>query len=348
MLANDAAAEQLDVAPRSRDLWPDALPKDDASTEQDEESGLICVGASVSEEESVIGPGGERTLLTSRKPVRILDETLLLSTSLDITERKARREGAGAARLFRRADRAPQPQPDPAARRGTRFGARGRASASRSPSSTSTISSTSTTTTATRSATRCWSRSRERIASRLRDDRHARAHQRRRVPAAARPGRERTRRSARSVDASARRAQAAVPHRGLRDLHLGLDRREHLSGARPTLRGAAPQRRQRDVSRQERAPRAAPSIFDLKHRARRSRRAWSWSSGCGSPSATASSAARSSPRSISAPRRWSGFETLVRWRDEDGEIQPPSAFVGLADRARADRPDHPFRARARR
>jgi diguanylate cyclase (GGDEF)-like protein/PAS domain S-box-containing protein len=25
-----------------------------------------------------------------------------------------------------------------------------------------------------------------------------------------------------------------------------------------------------------------------------------------------------------------GFETLVRWRDEDGEIQPPSAFVGLA------------------
>jgi diguanylate cyclase (GGDEF)-like protein/PAS domain S-box-containing protein len=25
-----------------------------------------------------------------------------------------------------------------------------------------------------------------------------------------------------------------------------------------------------------------------------------------------------------------GFETLVRWRDEDGEIQPPSSFVGLA------------------
>ena len=25
-----------------------------------------------------------------------------------------------------------------------------------------------------------------------------------------------------------------------------------------------------------------------------------------------------------------GFETLVRWRDEDGEIQPPSTFVGLA------------------
>ncbi len=25
-----------------------------------------------------------------------------------------------------------------------------------------------------------------------------------------------------------------------------------------------------------------------------------------------------------------GFETLVRWRDDDGEIQPPSTFVGLA------------------
>jgi c-di-GMP phosphodiesterase Gmr len=25
-----------------------------------------------------------------------------------------------------------------------------------------------------------------------------------------------------------------------------------------------------------------------------------------------------------------GFETLVRWRDDDGEIQPPSSFVGLA------------------
>jgi diguanylate cyclase (GGDEF)-like protein/PAS domain S-box-containing protein len=25
-----------------------------------------------------------------------------------------------------------------------------------------------------------------------------------------------------------------------------------------------------------------------------------------------------------------GFETLVRWRDDDGEIQPPSAFIGLA------------------
>jgi predicted signal transduction protein with EAL and GGDEF domain len=25
-----------------------------------------------------------------------------------------------------------------------------------------------------------------------------------------------------------------------------------------------------------------------------------------------------------------GFETLVRWRDDDGEIQPPSSFIGLA------------------
>ena len=25
-----------------------------------------------------------------------------------------------------------------------------------------------------------------------------------------------------------------------------------------------------------------------------------------------------------------GFETLVRWRDEDGEIQPPGEFIELA------------------
>ena len=38
--------------------------------------------------EETVGPDGERTLLTSHKPVRIFDETLLLSASLDITERK--------------------------------------------------------------------------------------------------------------------------------------------------------------------------------------------------------------------------------------------------------------------
>src|SRR3954465_3260386 len=39
-------------------------------------------------EENLAGPAGERTLLTRRKPVRILDQPLVLSTSLDITERK--------------------------------------------------------------------------------------------------------------------------------------------------------------------------------------------------------------------------------------------------------------------
>ena len=39
-------------------------------------------------EEAVVGPAGERKLLTSRKPVRILHEAFVLSTSLDITERK--------------------------------------------------------------------------------------------------------------------------------------------------------------------------------------------------------------------------------------------------------------------
>src|SRR4051812_45983415 len=39
-------------------------------------------------EENLADPAGERTLLTRRKSVRILDQTLLLSTSFDITERK--------------------------------------------------------------------------------------------------------------------------------------------------------------------------------------------------------------------------------------------------------------------
>ncbi len=39
-------------------------------------------------EERVAGRAGERTWLTSRKPVRIFKETMLLSTSLDITERR--------------------------------------------------------------------------------------------------------------------------------------------------------------------------------------------------------------------------------------------------------------------
>jgi cyclic di-GMP phosphodiesterase Gmr len=39
-------------------------------------------------EENISGPAGERTFLTRRKPVRILDQPLLVSTSLDITERK--------------------------------------------------------------------------------------------------------------------------------------------------------------------------------------------------------------------------------------------------------------------
>ena len=42
----------------------------------------------VTVEEAVVGPAGERKLLTSRKPVRILHEAFVLSTSLDITERK--------------------------------------------------------------------------------------------------------------------------------------------------------------------------------------------------------------------------------------------------------------------
>src|SRR4051794_7197920 len=50
-------------------------------------------------EESIAGPDGERIWLTRRKPVRILDQTLTLSTSLDITERK-RLEGELVRRVY--------------------------------------------------------------------------------------------------------------------------------------------------------------------------------------------------------------------------------------------------------
>src|SRR5262245_28465200 len=88
MLVNDVAAAQRDGATRAQPVGPDTLLKEHDVTELDQEAGLVCVGQSVSEEESIPGPNGESTLLISRKPVRVLDETLLLSTSVDITERK--------------------------------------------------------------------------------------------------------------------------------------------------------------------------------------------------------------------------------------------------------------------
>src|SRR5262249_38576568 len=72
ILVNDAAAARLVQlpAPQACEVAPEPPPDD-----------LIEL------EERITGPGGEHVWLTSRKPVQLLDRTLLLSTSLDITER---------------------------------------------------------------------------------------------------------------------------------------------------------------------------------------------------------------------------------------------------------------------
>src|SRR5882757_6249844 len=89
VLVNDAAVTQFGVgAENLAGAFADGIVPDFARTERDQDMGLICVGKSVSEEETIAGPAGACTLLTSRKPVRVLDDSLMLSTSVDITERK--------------------------------------------------------------------------------------------------------------------------------------------------------------------------------------------------------------------------------------------------------------------
>jgi diguanylate cyclase (GGDEF)-like protein/PAS domain S-box-containing protein len=77
MLVNDAAAASFGV---SAEELIGAVPRDFQPMQI--EAGMVEA------EEKVTGPAGERIWLTSRKPVQMLDETLLLSTSVDITARK--------------------------------------------------------------------------------------------------------------------------------------------------------------------------------------------------------------------------------------------------------------------
>src|SRR5262249_17820946 len=66
----------------------DFLPEDEAKQRRQWEVDLFQSGKSTSAEEDVNDGTGERTWLTSHMPVQICDQTLLLSSSLDITERK--------------------------------------------------------------------------------------------------------------------------------------------------------------------------------------------------------------------------------------------------------------------
>ena len=76
----------------------DVPSKEPVSGSRRQEADAIEIGQLATTEET-FGPNGERTLLTSHKSVRIFDEILLLSTSLDITERK-RAENELARRAY--------------------------------------------------------------------------------------------------------------------------------------------------------------------------------------------------------------------------------------------------------
>jgi c-di-GMP phosphodiesterase Gmr len=66
----------------------DFLPEDEAAQRRQWEIDLINSGKSINTEEAIKDAGGDRTWLTSHTPLDIDDQTLLLSSSLDISERK--------------------------------------------------------------------------------------------------------------------------------------------------------------------------------------------------------------------------------------------------------------------
>ena len=90
LLANSAAIEKSagleEVSVEDRE--PSAEEGEASISEFDRASTIPDIAAAVTMEEHCVGPSGERTYLTIEKQVRIRDETLLLSASLDITDRK--------------------------------------------------------------------------------------------------------------------------------------------------------------------------------------------------------------------------------------------------------------------
>jgi cyclic di-GMP phosphodiesterase Gmr len=67
---------------------PPNYRKEHADERRQRASALLQAGQPVVAEERVQGRDGQRTLLTSYKPVRVRNQHLLISTSIDITERK--------------------------------------------------------------------------------------------------------------------------------------------------------------------------------------------------------------------------------------------------------------------
>ncbi len=88
ILVNDVAAARFGLSPAELTGRPPAdCPGTDLLQATQEISQPQDIGA-VDLEEQISGPAGERTWLTSRKPMRVRDEPLLLSSSIDITWRK--------------------------------------------------------------------------------------------------------------------------------------------------------------------------------------------------------------------------------------------------------------------
>jgi diguanylate cyclase (GGDEF)-like protein/PAS domain S-box-containing protein len=90
MLVNAVAATNL--AMTAQELVgsspADFLPPEEAAQRREWEIGLMQSGAPLTTEDQFADPAGERTWLTTRKPVHILDRKLLMSSSLDISDRK--------------------------------------------------------------------------------------------------------------------------------------------------------------------------------------------------------------------------------------------------------------------
>ncbi len=212
---------------------------------------LLRSGRAAVAEECVTTGQLKQVFLTTHRPVRIADRNLLLSSSADISEQKAVED-----QLFRSAyydELTDLPTRRVIEHRANSLLQRDETPAgiSRSPFSTSTISSTSTTITAMPIGDALLVEVAKRLGLDLRESdmlsrisgdefllllnpiqsEHEVAEYIRLHPAA---------------------AEGAVLHRRFGNIRLHLDRRQPLSRTRPQLRRAAPERRYRDVSRQER------------------------------------------------------------------------------------------------
>jgi PAS domain S-box-containing protein len=90
ILANAMAAASLAISAEilTGASPADFLPEHEAASRRTWEQDVIRQGKTITVEGSDSSQHGERAWLTSHKPVRILDRSLLISSSIDITEHK--------------------------------------------------------------------------------------------------------------------------------------------------------------------------------------------------------------------------------------------------------------------